>query len=112
MLYKPTNKWGIINTKGEFIVEPQFGYIKDFDEYGYAEVRTVSEKNAGLVGTKNGYIDKNGNIIIDLLFKNIKLYPEKGLAHVSFGERRGLVDFKGNFIGFTREDIEIENAKN
>lgn len=47
------NKYGYINKKGKFIIEPQFDYATKFSD-GLAAV---------IIGKELGYIDRNGKII-------------------------------------------------
>ena len=53
--------WGFINKDGEIIIEPKFKSISDFDG-GYAQINE----------SKNNYIDKSGNLILNHKF-NYKL---------------------------------------
>ena len=47
-------QWGFINKQGEVLIKPTFKSISDFIE-GYAQVNE----------SKNNYIDKSGNLILN-----------------------------------------------
>ena len=77
---KIEDKYGYIDTNGEYITKPQFDFVlePDFSE-GMA---IVKKKN------RYGYIDKNGNQAID--FKYIHAYPftEDGYAIVATEDKK------------------------
>ncbi len=58
---KEKGKWGYINQKGDYIVNPKYDDCESF-KYGYAKVKT---------GTKWGIIDKSGTEIIEPKYENI-----------------------------------------
>ena len=56
------NAYGMINTKGEYVINPQFAYMSEFFDDGYAVV---------FVGThspKLGVIDNTGKFVINPQF--------------------------------------------
>jgi len=54
MVDDKANKWGYINTSGEFVITPRFDGASSFSE-GLAAIR---------VGTEFGYIDRSGELVI------------------------------------------------
>ena len=66
------DKWGVINKKGKFIINPQYYAISDFVS-GLAIVRKEN---------KVGVIDKKGNIIIDIKYDNNDSLNYYGLSMV------------------------------
>lgn len=54
-----SEKWGFIDEKGDYVVEPQYGYAGDFHE-GMAAVGTGEYPNR-----KWGFIDKTGKMVIE-----------------------------------------------
>lgn len=77
---KNSYKYGYIDKKGAFVVQPQFDQITVFSE-GLAPVR---------VGDKWGYIDKSGNRVIKLQFNEVKEFTE-GLGAVRIGKKWGYI---------------------
>jgi hypothetical protein len=71
-------KWGYINEKGEFEIQPEFSYALDFQKNGLATI-----EKAG----KYGSIDRCGNEIIPIKFEST----------IDFTESRAAVVFEGGF---------------
>lgn len=82
-----TIKYGLIDTAGEFILEPKFDSIDDFVD-GLAK---VSYKD------KYGFIDKEGNIVIEPKFDDAQDFSE-GLAAVKIGDKYGFIDKTGKMV--------------
>lgn len=91
--------YGIIDTKGQYVVNPQYDELN----YAYSEKSGknlfVAEKDS-----KTGYIDEKGNTVIDFIFDYIVWYDdtaeflEDKYAVVEVNGKRGAVDTKGNYI--------------
>lgn len=84
-------KWGVINTKAEIIIK----FI--YDESSY-----FSEENGEYVAPvglnkKYGFIDNNGNTIIDFKFDNARGFTN-GLAPVKVKDKWGFINIKGEFV--------------
>jgi WG containing repeat len=113
--------YGVIDTAGNFIVEPSIGNI-DYNEgifirekesggwdyfsiepnsswsvdFDYAD---IFSENLAVVenNEKWGYIGKNGKIIISLKFDDASNFSE-GLAAVEINGKYGFIDKKGRFV--------------
>lgn len=68
-------KWGYIDTKGLFLRMPEFDSAENFDASGLAVV--------GKDG-KYGYINKEGEIVIDLQYSIVSHFGEGDYAKVSY----------------------------
>ena len=80
------DKWGVVNKKGEIIINPQFNKIYfDGDDYIVK------------VGKKWGWIDSEGQFIINPQFKDIRNRGFNGtdLAAVKVGDKWGFVNKQG-----------------
>ena len=75
---KDGTKWGFINEKGEFVINPHFEFASDFQKNGLATVKKDG---------KFGCIDKEGNFVIPPKFETI----------IDFSEGRAIVVFNGRF---------------
>jgi len=91
-------KWGYIDTKGKWAVEPQFFEALDFSE-GLAAVQEArppkswkSDKKP--TGGKWGFVDPAGVFVIKPSFDGAFGFSE-GLAAVKVGDRWGYIDKKG-----------------
>ncbi len=75
------DKWGLIDTKGEIIAQPQF-----------KSAACVFSEGLLCVGTEAGvgFVDKTGKLVIEPRFSYAKDFSE-GLAPVSVGEKWGFV---------------------
>ncbi len=83
--------FGVINTKGKFVIPPN---------PDYQNLNSFSEGRA--VFTQNGYkgvIDKRGNIIVPI---NLKLTDigrfRNGMATIRRGNKHGFIDIEGNWV--------------
>jgi hypothetical protein len=80
-------KYGYINPKGEYVINPQFEWADFFSE-GLAPVR---------IDGKHGFIDKKGQIAINPQFEWVDFFSE-GLAPVKIGDKWGFIDKKGKIV--------------
>ena len=81
---KVGNKWGFMNQKGEYPIQPQF------DEVGLFSEGLVAVK----VGIKWGFVDGKGKWVIPPSFDGVGYFSE-GLAAAKIGERWGFINKKG-----------------
>lgn len=115
-------KWGFINTEGEYILPLQFDDAESFSEgvapvcqdgqwrfidcHGetvatlgnqYTTVFSLSEGRAIVEKAgKYGAVDKAGNLIIDTRFDHLKTFSE-GLAYARMGNTQGFITPTGTF---------------
>jgi hypothetical protein len=98
-------KWGRINQQGEMIVKPRYEYpIGECSEGLMVDVFS-EKKRLGLfrnqvqrnVENKYGFIDRNGNVVIDYRFDYAYEFHE-GLAHVMIGDKTGFIDKSGQIV--------------
>ena len=127
----PAFKYGLVNTKGEFVLQPEFDYISDFqngmavvsknEKYGIVNVKGEfviemrfdslksfeNDKYAlAKSGEKWGYININGDFVIAPQFDDARSFAGKEYARVKIGGRSELIDRKGNLISkITSESI-------
>lgn len=90
---KKDNKYGIIDSKLNVIVEPKWEYINPFYSYSYT---TVTAKNE-----KAGVIDRKGNVIIKPLYYDyISAFNDEllALAKNIKDEKNVIIDIKGNVV--------------
>ncbi|MEO8649224.1 MAG: WG repeat-containing protein, partial [Acidobacteriota bacterium] len=80
-------KYGFINPKGDFVVQPQYDYALRFNE-GLAAVE---------LGDKYGFIDSKGQIVIGFQFDDAKWFFE-GLAAVRKEGKYGFIDRSGRLV--------------
>lgn len=65
-------KWGLINTHGEWVLAPTFNDIGKYSEEGLLPVKS---------GDKYGYINYRGTEVIDFIYDDVKSFSD-GLAAV------------------------------
>ncbi|MBV9211375.1 MAG: WG repeat-containing protein [Acidobacteria bacterium] len=91
-------RYGFINLRGEFVVEPKYDLAGSFSE-GLAAVNTGGYNDIfGSVGAARwGYIDKTGKVVIELKFNGAGAFSE-GLAPVRVGKKYGYIDESGKVV--------------
>lgn len=82
-------KWGYMNTKGEYVIAPQYKDANYFHE-GLALVKTMD----GNVG----YIDKNANFVIPPKYKDGTIFNEGAAIIVERGKKPLCIDPQGNAL--------------
>ena len=81
-------KYGYANMNGEFVITPQFDYADDFSD----NIARVQK------GKKWGYIDTQGNSVVDIRYEAIQNDFTDGLAWVKLKNKYGYVNNKGEQI--------------
>ncbi len=80
-------KYGVINLKGEIVVEPKFDSMPSFSE-GLAAV---------FYKKKCGFINNQGQWVIDPQYNGAYNF-DGGLAEVKIGDNYGYIDYGGDFV--------------
>ncbi|MCL1854665.1 MAG: WG repeat-containing protein [Clostridia bacterium] len=92
-------KWGFINREGKVVIESQWDSAYSFSE-DLARVRRSADRSDSLSISQYGFIDRAGNLVIDLL--DLDAYdPEpfsEGLAFVMIDGKYGCIDPSGNVV--------------
>lgn len=81
------NKWGFIDTKGNWIVQPIYDEVKNFND----DLASVK------INGKWGFIDRKGNIAIEPTFE-VADYFNEGLASIKIDGKYGSIDKKGHLV--------------
>lgn len=129
------NMIGIINTKGEWVVEPQYAAAKEYDNEGFARVKSGSEwrflnkegKEITISGNLSlgdfndgrayarkgdfyGFVDTKGAWSIKPIYDKVKDFSN-GLAAVRTGALWGFVDAYGKEV-IAAQFINVRQFKN
>lgn len=86
------DKVGYIDEKGEYVIEPQFEYAKNFDD-GLAP---VCKKENGVY--KWAYINKDGKNITDYIFDEVTSFTDDGYAAVKVDDKWGYIKRDGSWF--------------
>ena len=89
-------KYGFIDKAGSFVITPQYGFSTSPFSEGYAVVVEFTDKLLSY-GGKRGYIDKNGNEVVPLIYENAASFSE-GLAKVQKDRMWGFINTKGEEV--------------
>ena len=82
-------KYGFINAKGEWVIQPMFDEVYPFREDDLTQ--------AGING-KFGFINKNGEWVIQPMFDEVFLFREDDLAAAVLNEKHGLINRTGEWV--------------
>ena len=82
------SKWGLINKDGETVIDFEYNEAPVFYN-GLANVN-----NAGLYG----FIDTKGNLVIDTVFEDVKVFVDENYASVKYNGCWGVIDNTGEFV--------------
>lgn len=85
---RKNKKLGFIDTKGNWVVEPQFDKARSFVN-GLAPVYN---------GSKWGYIDTKGDLVVEYQFEDAEVFSTDGLAPVKVGKNWGFIDKSGKLV--------------
>ena len=100
MASKDGYKYGYINIKGEWAIEPNFAIgaaMKINGEYDFSDKDFSGGYAAVLLEDKYGLMDKTGKIALDFKFAFIGKFSE-GLAPAKMDSLYGYINPKGNWI--------------
>lgn len=87
---KESRKWGVIDTKGEWKLRPEFDYIsQSFCSDGYAIVHK---------GPFEGVLDEYMNFIFEPVYDDVSMYAPEGTAYLRKGGVKQLVAFDGEVL--------------
>lgn len=95
---KKDKKWGLIDTDGNIVVEPNYEAIGEFKHFGYA----VMQRQGGV-----GLLDQNTNEVIRPRYEDIKVLDEDLVAVMDEGQWM-VINFEEEIIlekGYTRVNI-------
>ena len=81
-------KYGFLDKKGQFAVNPQFEAAEGTSSEGLAAVKS---------GDKWGFVDTEGNIVINPQFDNVSIF-QNDLALVKQGDKWGYINKKGEYV--------------
>ncbi|MDR1565208.1 MAG: WG repeat-containing protein [Oscillospiraceae bacterium] len=82
------DKWGFINKKGEFIIEPTYANVASSFAEGFCRVE---------IDNKWGFIDTTGKLITELKFE-VAANFKNGAAAVRINDKCGFINQKGEYI--------------
>jgi len=92
VLSRQNSKWGFIDKNGNYVIEPRFETVDNFNE-GLAPVKTNGEYGIA----KWGFINKGGYPVIDPEFEDAGKFNE-GLAPVMLNNKVGFINKKGEIV--------------
>lgn len=84
-----TLKYGFIDVKGNWLIQPMFDAVGHFDEQGYCKAT---------INAKEGFIDKNGNWKIQPVYDNLRYFDDNGYSEAKVNDKVGFIDRSGNWV--------------
>ncbi len=91
---KKDGKWGYVNKKGEYVIEPKYDVAYNFTECGIARIGQGNEYEIILFG----YINKKGETVSKAKFSGASDFYDCGLAAVRDEDGWGIIDEKGELV--------------
>lgn len=89
----PNGYQGVLNLKGEYVIEPKYYHIDDFD---FSET-TNALAGDSYINQKWGIIDTAGNFVIEPI-SEYRIFFTEGLADVTVDGKSGYIDYEGNYV--------------
>ena len=84
-----TLKYGFVDGKGNWLIQPMFDEVSSFDDHGYG-IATIN--------AKNGFIDKNGNWRIQPIYDDLLQFDDNGYSEAKVDDKVGFIDRSGNWV--------------
>ena len=97
---KVGDKWGFIDTTGNFVIKPQFdevGYFHEGRAYFLILPNWEDLHKGFTTDTLWGFIDKKGNKVIRQKFKSCSDFTS-GIAAIMEGDKYGYIKLDGNYL--------------
>lgn len=92
------NKWGLINSNGVLLAEPNYDYV-GYHREGYIWVNLGGQWGySGIRGGKWGLIDLKGKFIVEPIFDRIDYFWRGDLLEVQIENKRGYINWKGEIV--------------
>lgn len=92
-------QWRIINTQGEFTCKKTFSVIDRFSKNGLAGASLSSAKEIRNKQIKIGFINAQGDWVIEPKFRDIKAFGDMHLTSASLDEKTyGLINEEGSWV--------------
>jgi serine/threonine protein kinase len=82
-------KYGLINRQGNWVIQPMFDYVFNFEN----NVLAIAELNK-----KFGFINRQGNWVIQPMFDYVFNFDNNGLAQAELNEKYGFINRQGNWV--------------
>lgn len=84
---KQADKFGLIKSNGEIVLEPKYDEITDYSEF------SILKQNG-----RYGIINKEGKIVTNPIFESIYYDRTPGISVFGLGKKYGLIDKMGNIL--------------
>ena len=116
--------WGFIDKTGEYVIEPQYQYVTDFDNSDCAVI--IKDNKWGIINSKGdivvepefysigefadnglaavykdaggGYINRKGKVVIGCDYEIVTMFSKNGLAAVQSNGKWGIINSKGKWV--------------
>ncbi len=97
-IVKTGGKFGVIDKKGVFVVEPLYDDISyKYSFYQYSRIIPTSKIYYIKLGNKTGLLDKKFNLIAECIYDEIGSFNE-GYAFIAIDNKFGFIDSDGKII--------------
>ncbi|MBC7473576.1 MAG: WG repeat-containing protein [Candidatus Sericytochromatia bacterium] len=96
IMVRKNNKWGFLNKAFIVKVPLIFDKLYEFDNKDYA--CACINKDKSYYGKKCGFINRNGEWIIEPIFNELRPFNPIGFASAILNERQGYINRQGEFI--------------
>ena len=94
---KKGDNWGFLNTKGEWVIQPQWKKVRAFNK-GLAPVSN---------GDQWGFIDMEGKLVIPFAYADAEIFGDNGLAPVKAKKLWGFINTAGVMVLPAEYDISV-----
>ena len=84
-----TLKYGFVDVKGNWLIQPMFDSVGYFDEQGLCRAT---------INSKEGCIDKKGNWKIQPIYDDLLQFDDNGYSEAKVNDKVGFIDRSGNWL--------------
>jgi hypothetical protein len=89
-------KWGLVNTQGAWVLQPQFAAVENFCPHGFARIHKNELSNGRFSGS--GYVNTDGEVVVEPKYTFVSPKSPDGLQAIRTSKGNGFINMKGDVV--------------